>query len=132
MLITFAAVISPTVSEYRPNLILLIVAIIVVPLAFIFANGYMTKNESHVNRIVKGVTKGLMLSVISTFSFNLFLIKNNYTLLSAIAIEVTYCALATGLSILPIILYKKLRRTWVAFLPVPVVVALLAWVYYIY
>ena len=132
MLITFAAVISPTVSEYRPNLILLIVAIIVVPLAFIFANGYMTKNESHVNRIVKGVTKGLMLSVISTFSFNLFLIENNYTLLSAIAIEVAYCALATGLSILPIILYKKLRRTWVAFLPVPLVVALLAWVYYIY
>ena len=132
ILICFLALFSPKSAEYRPNLTLLIVVIIVVHLAFIFANGYMIKNESHVNRIVIGVTKGLMLSVISTFSFNLFLIKNNYSLLSAIAIEVTYCALATGLSILPIILYKKLRRTWVAFLPVPVVMALLFWQYNLY
>lgn len=132
MLISILVLFSPKTIEYRPNMVLMVVAMIVVPLAFIFANECMTKNEAHVNRTVIRVTKGLMLSVISTFSFNLFLIENNYTLLSAIAIEVAYCALATGLSILPIILYKKFRRTWVAFLPLPFIAALLFWQYSLY
>lgn len=129
MLLIGMVLISPKVAEYQPNLVMLLVAVLIVPVAFVFANYYMSKNKPHVNRIVTGVVKGSMLSVISTFAFNLFLIENHYTLASAVAFEVLYCVLATGLSVLPIILYKKFHRTWVAFLPLPLVAALLVWQY---
>lgn len=99
--------------------------LILIPAAFIFADIFLRKNQEQVNQIVSNVCKGSMLSVICAYPLGWAFMTDNYTFLSIIAMSLVYVALAVGLSLLPVLLYKKYHRTWLACLPCVLVVALL-------
>lgn len=122
----------PKMTEYHQPSALLLIAMIIVPIAFVYVNNYIKKNEPQVNRTVIRITKTSMLSVLFTFFIGLAMIKDNYNIPSTVAVVLLYFALTVGLSLMPIALYKKYHRTWVAFLPLLLTVALVVGQFHFY
>lgn len=99
-----------------PNDWFVLINIILVPLTFVFASEFLHKNEGQVTRTVTNICKGAMWSTLFGFAVSKMLVNHGYTFMSALSLLLLYLVTDVGLSLLPAILYKKYRRTWLSFL----------------
>lgn len=111
-------------TEKRDILLLAGLMIITIVTAFMFAANYMKKNKALVNTKVIRICKTAMLSVFAGIIVGASMSYENYNLPSSMAAMVLFVILATALSILPIVLYKKYHRTWIATIPLALVIVL--------
>jgi len=116
---------SGQIDDEEPGLWLGIISIILIPLIFIFVSGFLKKNEAHVPRIVTRICKVSMLSVFGVLALGQMYIEEGYTFMSVFAMILLYIVVVVGLSILPVIIYRKYHHTWLAFLPVPLLITII-------
>ena len=96
---------------------IVIFSLILIPIAYYFAIEYHRKNRALISRTVSRVFKTSMLTVFLTLPLSIMMMENGYNIFSIIGVVLLYCAIAMGLSQLPVILYKKYHRSWLACLP---------------
>ena len=97
--------------------------------AFVYAAQYLKQNKLLVNKHVTHICKTSMLSVLMGVAVGAVMREDNYNFPSCIAVTILYVILATAFSLLPVVLYKKYQRTWIAALPLLLVIILVVLVY---
>ena len=118
-------VFSIDMSDDRASMIIAFINVALIPIAFAFASSYLKKNESQVNRTVTIICKGAMLSVFGGIIFGSMMLEDSYTFLSVIFMTLAYYVVAIVLSLLPVYIYKKSHRTWLAFAPLPLLIGMI-------
>lgn len=97
---------------------------LLLPMAFFFANDYLIKNKMQITPAVSRMCKASLLSVFVAFMGSMRMYMASYSVMSIITSTIAYYLCTVGLSLLPVVLYKKYHRNWIAFLPLLLVVAL--------
>ena len=100
-----------------------LINIILVPLTFVFASEFLHKNEGQVTHTVTNICKGAMWSTLGGFVVSKMLVNHGYTFMSVLSLLLLYLVTVVGLSLLPVILYKKYQRTWLSFLSLILLIA---------
>lgn len=104
-------------QENASDYLLALFIVILIPSAFIYASYYLRKNKAQVNQVVSWICKLSMLSVFGGVALYKNLDNANYTILSVAVLLLLYLVAAVALSLMPVVVYKKYHRTWLAFLP---------------
>ena len=113
-------------DEYaNSGMLLILLLITLIPVAFIFANRVLNKYKAQVPSIVSGILKISMLSVSGVLPLGGFLLEADFSYLTIILMMAGYIVVTVALSILPVILYTKYRRTWLAFVPLLLLIAII-------
>lgn len=107
-------------EDTRGAFIAMFSLIVLLVLAFWFAAKYIKKNKSQVPKLVSWLSKGLMLSVVWGLGI---LFSPKYDSWVLILLALLFTAVNVLCSLLPIVLYKRYHRLWLAFLPVLLIIA---------
>ena len=120
LLILSAFVVFYNDEDTRQAFITMISIFVLLVLSFWCAAKYMNKNKSQVPKSVIWLCRVLMLSVI--WGIGIYF-SDKFNLLVSILLLVLVAAVNLVCSLLPIVVYKRYHRLWLAFLPTLLVIA---------
>ena len=105
---------------------------LVIVAAFVYAVHYLKQNKTLVNKHVTRICKIAMLSVFLGIGVGVGMRMDHYNYPSCIAATILYMILATAFSLLPVVIYKKYHRTWLAFLSlIPIIMLVGGFILYV-
>lgn len=106
-----------------PNDWFILINIILVPLTFVFASEFLHKNEGQVTPTVTNICKGAMWATLGGFVVSEMLVNHGYTFMSVLSLLLLYLVTVVGLSLLPVILYKKYQRPCLSYISLILLIA---------
>lgn len=95
----------------------IILILLLLPVSIVIADRVYNRNKDIVPSMVIWVSKILMLSVLISGLLAKSMHDNHFNIIASYVLVILYIAAATAISLLPVFLYKKFRRTWIACLP---------------
>ena len=120
LLLLSAFVVFYNDEDTREAFITMISIFVLLVLSFWCAAKYMNKNKSQVPKSVIWLCRVLMLSVV--WGIGIYF-SDKFNLLVSILLLVLVAAVNMVCSLLPIVVYKRYHRLWLAFLPTLLVIA---------
>lgn len=96
---------------------LALLILLLLPVSYVVADKYMTRNMAVVPNAVLRISKLSMLSVLVIIVMGFYMYEKEVNLVKAWSQVIIYDVAAVAVSLLPILLYKKYHRIWVACLP---------------
>ena len=103
----------------------IVIALVLVPFSFLLAYRYFSRTKHQVSLSVIKLGKGMMLLELLLPWVAYSLHEAQINLVLACLAVIAYVAAVTAFSFLPVILYKRFRNIWVAFIPFYILVILI-------
>ena len=106
------------------NWVSIVIGILLIAHGFYFANQYLKKNKELVPRSVINSCKVAMLSIFLMDKVKIEDEGSFILFLANILLILIYAIVSVGLSLLPVVVYKKYHKTWLALLSLSAILLL--------